>query len=125
MLTLRLATVHEDGEPTRRRASRGEFSDEEWELVWSLAAVQPAAGHRDQRGRRDPCRSGPRGDLPALGQTQMDHRGAGIPVLGAARWRRRAAPWEKTADRDKDDALLMGFALTKAQDLAGGAFRGH
>ena len=37
MLTLKLATVREDGEPTRRRAARAEFSDEEWRLVSELA----------------------------------------------------------------------------------------
>jgi hypothetical protein len=37
VLTLRLATVREDGEPTRRRAAREEFSDEEWRLVSELA----------------------------------------------------------------------------------------
>ena len=31
--------------------------------------------------------------------------------------------WEKTADQDKDDALLMGFALTQAQSWLGQAFR--
>ena len=38
VLTLRLATVREDGEPTRRRAAREEFSEEEWRLVSELAA---------------------------------------------------------------------------------------
>ena len=37
VLTLRLATVHEDGEPTRRRAPRSEFSAGEWRLVSELA----------------------------------------------------------------------------------------
>jgi hypothetical protein len=37
ILTLRCATVREDGEPTRRRAPREEFSDEEWRLVGELA----------------------------------------------------------------------------------------
>jgi hypothetical protein len=37
VLTLRLATVREDGEPTRRRAARAEFSAEEWRLVGELA----------------------------------------------------------------------------------------
>ena len=37
ILTLRLATVRDDGEPTRRRAGRGEFTDEEWRLVSELA----------------------------------------------------------------------------------------
>ena len=35
--TLKLATVREDGEPTRRRALRSEFTDEEWRLVSELA----------------------------------------------------------------------------------------
>jgi hypothetical protein len=37
VLTLRLATVREDGELTRRRAERAEFSDKEWQLVSELA----------------------------------------------------------------------------------------
>ncbi|WP_338829193.1 SUMF1/EgtB/PvdO family nonheme iron enzyme [Bradyrhizobium sp. 27S5] len=37
IFTLRLATVREDGEPTRRRASRSEFLDAEWRLVTQLA----------------------------------------------------------------------------------------
>jgi len=37
VLTLRLATVREDGKPTRRRAARAEFSDQEWQLVSELA----------------------------------------------------------------------------------------
>jgi hypothetical protein len=37
VMTLRCATVREDGEPTRRRALRSEFSDEEWRLVSELA----------------------------------------------------------------------------------------
>jgi len=37
VLTLKLATVREDGEPTRRRARRSEFTDEEWRLISELA----------------------------------------------------------------------------------------
>ena len=37
IFTLKLATVREDEEPTRRRAPRSEFSDEEWRLVCELA----------------------------------------------------------------------------------------
>ncbi len=52
LLTLKLATVREDGEPTRRRAPRSEFSDEEWRMVSDLAdhpnrlliAATPEAG---------------------------------------------------------------------------------
>ena len=37
IFTLKLATVREGEEPTRRHASRSEFSDEEWRLVSELA----------------------------------------------------------------------------------------
>src|SRR5260221_5991849 len=37
IFTLKLATVREDGEPTRRRAARSEFTDEEWRLGRELA----------------------------------------------------------------------------------------
>jgi hypothetical protein len=37
IFTLKLSTVRQDGEPTRRRAARSEFSDEEWRLVSQLA----------------------------------------------------------------------------------------
>src|SRR5207244_10729339 len=37
IFTLRLATVREGEEPTRRRAPRSEFTDEEWRLVTELA----------------------------------------------------------------------------------------
>ena len=37
ILTLKLATVREDGEPARRRATRSEFSDAQWRLVSELA----------------------------------------------------------------------------------------
>src|SRR5262249_38673753 len=33
VLTLRLATMRDDGVPTRRRAPRSEFTDDEWQLV--------------------------------------------------------------------------------------------
>jgi hypothetical protein len=37
ILTLKLATVRENGEPTRRRAWRSEFSEEGWRLINELA----------------------------------------------------------------------------------------
>lgn len=37
ILTLKLATVRENGEPTRRRAWRSEFSDGEWTMINELA----------------------------------------------------------------------------------------
>src|SRR5262249_5615793 len=37
IFTMRLVTVREGDEPTRRRAPRSEFTDEEWRLVTELA----------------------------------------------------------------------------------------
>jgi formylglycine-generating enzyme required for sulfatase activity len=37
ILTLKLATVREDGEPTKRQAPRSEFTDDDWRLVTELA----------------------------------------------------------------------------------------
>jgi formylglycine-generating enzyme required for sulfatase activity len=52
IFTLKLSTVRQDGEPTRRRAARAEFSEDEWRLVSELAdhpnrllvTVTPEAG---------------------------------------------------------------------------------
>ena len=116
VLTLKLATVREDGEPTRRRAARGEFSDEEWRLVSELSGypnrllvtVTSAVGetyaevaHEAIFRRWDKLK-----EWIAAEREFLSWRSG----LEAAR---RA--WEKTADRDKKDALLMGFALTQAQ----------
>ena len=87
---------------------------------------QPAARHRHDRGRRDLRRGGARDDLPALGEAQgMDRRRARVPRSGAAAWRRARRAWEKTPDRDKNDALLMGFALTQAQGWLARRADGH
>ena len=116
ILTLKLATVREDGEPTRRRAIREEFSDEEWRLVSELAGypnrllvtVTTEAGetyaevaHEAIFRRWDKLR-----EWIAAERDFLIWRSG----LEAAR---RA--WEKTPNRDKNDALLMGFALTQAQ----------
>ena len=79
---------------------------------------QPSSRHGDDRGRRDLRRGGARGDFPALGQAQgMDRRRARVPGL-AQRPGGGPPRLGETADRDKNDALLMGFALTQAQRLA-------
>ena len=119
ILTLKLATVREDGEPTRRRAARDEFSDEEWRLVSELAGypnrllvtatteageTYAEVAHEAIFRRWDKLK-----EWIAAEREFLSWRSG----LEAAR---RA--WEKTADEDKDDALLMGFALTQAQRLA-------
>jgi formylglycine-generating enzyme required for sulfatase activity len=116
VLTLRFATVREDGEPTRRRAVRGEFTNEEWRLVSELAdypnrllvTVTTEAGetfaevaHEAIFRRWDKLRE----------------------WIGAEReflaWRsgvesaRRT--WQATPESSRDAALLMGLALTQAK----------
>ena len=116
ILTLRLATVRDDGEPTRRRASRSEFSPDEWRLVTALAdypnrllvTVTPAAGetyaevaHEAIFRRWDKLREWIAAEREFL---------AWRSGLEAAR---RA--WNDTPDGAKNEALLMGLPLANAQ----------
>jgi formylglycine-generating enzyme required for sulfatase activity len=127
IFTLKLATVREDGEPTRRRAGRSEFSDEEWRLVSELAdhpnrllvtATQDAdatplvphpasretyaeVAHEAIFGRWGKLR-----DWIAAEREFLAWRTG----LEAAR-----GMWQATAQTSKQDALLMGAALTQAQ----------
>ena len=116
VLTLKLATIRDDGRPTRRRASRSEFTDDEWRLVSKLS---------DYPNRLLVIAATEAGETYAeVAHEMIFHRWDKLRQWTAAEreflaWRsgleadRRA--WEKTADRDKVDALLMGFALTQAQ----------
>src|SRR5208337_5346046 len=116
VLTLKLATVREEGEPTRRRAGRAEFSDEEWRLVSELAGnpyrllvtVTTEAGETYAEVAHEAIfrRWGKLEEWIAAEREFLAWRSG----LEAAR---RA--WERTSDRDKNDALLMGFPLTQAQ----------
>jgi len=118
ILTLKLATVRDDGEPTRRREYRAEFSDEEWRLVSELVGypnrllvtATTAAGETYAEVAHEAIFR--RWDK--LKQWVADEREflAWRSGLEAAR---RA--WDKTPDKDKNDALLMGFALKQAQSL--------
>ena len=115
VLTLRCATVREDGEPTRRRALRSEFSKEEWRLASELAdypnrllvTVTPESGeiyaevaHEAIFRRWDKLRNWMAAEREFL---------AWRSGLEAAR---RA--WE--TEEKKEYALLMGVALAKAQN---------
>ena len=116
ILTLKLATVREDGEPTRRRALRSEFSETEWRLVSDLAdhpyrllvTATPESGetfaevaHEAIFRRWDKLR-----EWIAAEREFLVWRSG----LEAAR-----RTWQATPDASKHDALLMGFALTEAQ----------
>jgi hypothetical protein len=114
VLTLKLATVRETGEPTRRRAPRSEFTDLEWRLVSELA---------DYPHRLLVTATPPGGETYAeIAHEAIFRRWSVLrDWLAAERefliWksgleadRRR---WEQAADRDRNDALLMGLALAQ------------
>jgi formylglycine-generating enzyme required for sulfatase activity len=116
ILTLHLATVHEDGEPTRRRAPRHEFTEQEWQLVGELAnhpnrllvtAVRPGGetfaevAHEALFRRWTKLREWIAAEREFL---------AWKSGLESAR-----RTWETTPDDYRKDALLMGAALAKAE----------
>ena len=115
IFTLKLATVREDGEPTRRLAYRSEFSDEEWRLVSQLA---------DHPNRLLVTAT------PETGETYAEVAHEAIfrrwdrlrEWIGEEReflaWRSSLEAarhgWQSAPASLKNDALLMGFALTQA-----------
>jgi len=117
IFTLKLATVREGEEPTRRRAARSEFKDEEWRLVSELAdhpyrllvTATPEVGetyaevaHEAVFRRWDKLRNWIAAEREFL---------AWRTGLEAAR-----RTWQTTLDSsNNEDALLMGAALTQAQ----------
>jgi formylglycine-generating enzyme required for sulfatase activity len=116
IFTLNLATVREDGEPTRRRALRSEFSDEEWRLISELAdnpnrllvTATPEAGetyaevaHEAIFRRWDKLREWIDGEREFL---------AWRSGLEATR-----RSWQAVPDASKRDALLMGLPLAQAR----------
>jgi TIR domain len=116
IFTLKLATVH-GAKPTRRRALRSEFSDEEWRLVSELA----------DHPNRLLVTATPEGSetYAAVTHEAVLQRWGKVHEWIADEheflsWRtgldaaRRV--WQATPDGSKDDTLLMGFALTQAQE---------
>jgi formylglycine-generating enzyme required for sulfatase activity len=120
IFTLKLATVREGEEPTRRRAARSEFTDEEWRLVSELAdhpnrllvTATPEGGETYAEVAHEAVfrRWGKMHDWIAVEREFLAWRTG----LEAAR---RA--WRATPDSSKSDALLMGAALTQAQSWRG------
>jgi formylglycine-generating enzyme required for sulfatase activity len=116
IFTLKLATVLEDGEPTRRRAFRSEFSDEEWRLVTELA---------DHPTRLLVTASSEGGESYAeVAHEAIFRRWDRLREWIAAEreflaWRSELESarrtWQATPERSKNDALLMGLALARSQ----------
>ena len=116
ILTLKLATVREGEEPTRRRAAKLEFTDKEWSLVNDLAdhpnrllgVVSPDGGepyaevaHEAVFRRWDKLRT-----WIAIEREFLAWR-SGIEAA------RRA--WQAASEEMKHTALLIGLALAQAQ----------
>ena len=117
IFTLKLATVREGEEPTRRRALRSEFSDEEWRLVGELA---------DQPYRLLATATPESGETYAeVAHEAIFRRWGKLRNWIAAEreflaWKTglEAAhnAWQETSQRSKGDALLVGLALAQAQN---------
>ena len=116
LLTLKLATVREDGEPTRRRALRSEFGDDEWRMVSELAdhphrlliTATPEGGETYAEVAHEAIfkRWGKLRQWIAAEREFLSWRSR---LEGA----RRA--WEAAPAHSCNDALLMGLALGEAQ----------
>jgi formylglycine-generating enzyme required for sulfatase activity len=133
IFTLKLAAVREDGEPTRRRAARAEFSEEEWRLVTELAdhpnrlvvTATSASGVLPLGDRGHDDIIVPPDEIYAeIAHEAIFHHWkklrdwiAGEREFLAWRSRLEAArrAWEVTPDHSKGDALLMALALAQAQ----------
>lgn len=117
VLTLRLATVREDGEPTRRRAARAEFSDKEWQLVSELAdypnrllvTVTTETGETYAEVAHEAIfrRWGKLHDWIAAERDFLSWK-SGLETA------RRS--WQATLGGSKHEALLMGLALAQARN---------
>jgi formylglycine-generating enzyme required for sulfatase activity len=139
VFTLKLATVRDDGEPTRRRAAHDEFSKEEWRLVSDLAGhpyrLLVTATAESGRTYAEVAHEAIFRRWDKLRQWIAEEREFLIWRAGleAARRAWEMAPdefesvifsWRESLGRrsreegprvSKDDALLMGFPLTQAE----------
>jgi hypothetical protein len=116
IFTLKLATVREGEDPTRRRALRSEFTDDEWRLVSELAdhpnrllvTATPENGEPYAEVAHEAIfrRWGKLRDWIAAEREFL----AWKTGLESAR---RA--WQATPESSKNDALLMGLALAQGQ----------
>jgi WD40 repeat protein len=116
VLTVKLATVREDGEAYRRRALRSEFSDTEWQLVGKLAdepyrllvtALRDGSETHAEVAHEAVFRRWQR-----LREWVKEQSEFLIWKNHLESDRRR---WEKTPEPVRQDSLLTGFPLGQAQ----------
>jgi formylglycine-generating enzyme required for sulfatase activity len=115
LLTLKLVTVREEGEPTKRQAPRSEFTDEEWRLVTEVADHPNRLLVTATPEGREAYAEVAHEAIFRRWNTLREWIAAEREFLA---WRtgleaaRRT--WENAPDDSKSDALLMGFGLTQA-----------
>jgi formylglycine-generating enzyme required for sulfatase activity len=116
IFTLKLATVRESGEPTRRRALRQEFSDEEWRLVSELAdypnRLLVTAGSEADETYAEVAHEAIFRRWDKLREWIASEREF-LAWRSGLETARRA--WQATPEATKAGALLMGAALSSAQ----------
>jgi formylglycine-generating enzyme required for sulfatase activity len=116
IFTLHCATVREDAEPTRRRAPRSGFTDDEWRLVNELA------GHPNRLLVTITSEGGK--TYAEVAHETIFRRWDKLRTWIAQEreflaWRfgldAACSAWQKTPAHSKGEVLLMGAALTQAQ----------
>jgi formylglycine-generating enzyme required for sulfatase activity len=129
ILTLKLATVRENGEPTRRRAWRSEFSEDEWRLINELAdhpnrlitTVTPEVVYATLVPQSAPMEEKTYAEVAheAIFQRWDKLRGWIAAEREFLAWRSALEidrhGWQAAPDESKNDALLMGLPLKQAQ----------
>ena len=124
IFTLKLATVREDGEPTRRRAWRRSFPTRSGGWSASLPTIRTACSSPRRPKAATPSGGGARGDLPALGQVgRVDRRRARVPRL-AQRARSRASRLAGSAGSFETRRAAHGLCACPGAKLARQALRG-
>jgi WD40 repeat protein len=116
VLTLKLATVREQGEPTRRRAVRSEFTGEEWRLVSELAddpnRLLVTATPEGSEIYAEVAHEAIFRRWQKLRDWIATEREFLVWKNGLEDDRRK---WEQTPADSKNEALLMGLGLVQAQ----------
>ena len=116
IFTLKLATVREDSEPTRRRAHRSEFSDEEWAIVSQLAdepnRLLVTVTTEDGETYAEVAHEAIFGHWEAL-KTWIAAEREFLAWRSGLELARRT--WQAAPEGSKYGALLMGLALDQAQ----------
>jgi formylglycine-generating enzyme required for sulfatase activity len=118
IFTLKLAAIRDDGMPARRRAARSEFTTDEWDLVSALIDRRLLVTGTSATG--EPYVEVAHEAIFRFWDRLRDWIAAEREFL---MWRNRLENarhvWQVAPPRSRDEALLMGFALTQAQHYLG------